>query len=59
MILDFWYFAIGHDYFSYRQGWHYALYQSSQTVKSIYILIKAYLFGARELFFFLFTHDLP
>ncbi len=44
MILDFWYFAIGHNgNSSCREGLHYALCQSSQTVKSIYILIKAIL----------------
>ena len=44
MILDFWYFAIGHNgNSSCREGWHYAFCQSSQTVKSIYILIKAIL----------------
>ena len=52
MNLHFWYFA--------TEGWHYTFYQSSQTVKSLYILMNSILgptllmhtslnFGDREL----------
>ncbi len=44
VILDFLYFPIGHNgNSSCREGWHQAFCQSSQTVKSLYILLNVVL----------------